>query len=347
MPNLIKAAIIGASGYTGCELIRLIQGHPEVEITALVANSNAGQPIDLIYPHLANYGLPDLISLQEISWKEVDVAFCCLPHGTSQEVIAGIPHDIKIIDLSADFRIFDTEIYAKWYGGEHRAPELQENAVYGLTELFQDEIKNARLVACPGCYPTSALLPLAPLMEAGAIQPGSVIIDSKSGVSGAGRSVKQSTLFCEVNEGVEAYNTCNHRHIPEIEQLLSWKAGTDVHVHFSPHIVPMSRGILSTIYVQPAQGHNVESIRQTLEHFYQSSSFVHITPVQHIPYTRKVTGSNRAFIGICAGRTEDTVVLVSVIDNLIKGASGQALQNMNIMFGLDETIGLEYIPVFP
>ncbi len=343
----INATIIGASGYTGAELVRLLSSHAEVNIVSLVAESNAGKPMGSIYPHLNIYNLPDLITLTQVNWKDIHVAFCCLPHATSQEVILQIPEHVKVIDLSADFRLFDIEEYAKWYGHTHQAPELQKEAVYGLSEHARDAIRKARIVACPGCYPTSASLPLVPLLKAGLIEAEGIIIDSKSGITGAGRSAKVDNLFAEINEGVKAYGVCNHRHIAEMEQTFSNVVGKQVYVHFTPQVVPMNRGILSNVYVKPKKGVTAEKIRETLVNCYKDEPFVFVLNEGQYPSTRHVQGTNANIIAVSKGRTDDVVVLTSVIDNLVKGASGQAVQNMNIMFGLKETLGLEQLPVYP
>ncbi len=343
----INAAIIGASGYTGAELVRLLSSHTEVKITTLVAESNAGKKVGDIYPHLAIYNLPKLIKLTEVNWSELDVAFCCLPHATSQEIILNIPKHIKVIDLSADFRLFDVEIYAKWYGGEHKAPELQKEAVYGLSEHAREEIKRARIVACPGCYPTSASLPLVPLLKAKLIELDQIIVDSKSGITGAGRSAKVDNLFAEINEGTKAYGVCNHRHIAEMEQTFSNISGEEIFVHFTPQVVPMNRGILSNVYVRPKTGVKADDIRKCLAEAYKDEPFVFVMEEGQYPSTRHVQGTNANLITVSKGRTENIVVITSVIDNLVKGASGQAVQNMNIMFGFDETLGLKQLSVYP
>lgn len=343
----INAAIIGASGYTGAELVRLLSSHAEVKITSLVAESNAGKKVGDIYPHLAIYNLPNLVKLTEVNWDELDVAFCCLPHATSQEIILNIPKHIKVIDLSADFRLFDVETYAKWYGGEHKAPELQKEAVYGLSEHAREEIRKARIVACPGCYPTSASLPLVPLLKAKLIELDQIIVDSKSGITGAGRSAKVDNLFAEINEGTKAYGVCNHRHIAEMEQTFSNIAGEDIFVHFTPQVVPMNRGILSNVYVRPKTGVKADDIRKCLSEAYKNEPFVFVMEEGQYPSTRHVQGTNANLMTVSKGRTENIVVITSVIDNLVKGASGQAVQNMNIMFGFDETLGLQQLPVYP
>ncbi len=343
----IRVSIVGASGYTGAELIRILHNHPKAEIVSLIAEKNAGQPIADIYTHLRPFKLPDLIKIEEANWKNVDVVFCCLPHATSQEVIKNLPKHLKIIDLSADFRLTDAAVYKEWYGHAHQAPKLQKEAVYGLCELFRNDIKKARLIANPGCYPTTAIVPLFPLLEAGLIESSDIIIDSKSGTSGAGRSAKQDILFCEVNDGFKAYGVCKHRHMPEIEQELSIAAGKNIKVHFSPQLVAMNRGILSTIYVKPKKGKKIADLRKILEKKYKNEAFVHVLPNGQLPSTRDVYTTNQCIIGLTEGRTPDRIVIVSVIDNLVKGASGQAVQNMNIIFGIDETTGLDFCPVFP
>lgn len=342
----VNVAVIGASGYTGSELIRLIYNHPAVMIKYLVAESSAGQAIGAIYPHLAPFDLPDVILSSEVDWNEVDIAFCCLPHGLSQALVAMLPSHIKVIDLSADFRIHDIATYETWYG-THHAPQLQKNAVYGLSEFYREDIASASLVACPGCYPTCASLPLLPLIEATLIEPDDIIIDAKSGFSGAGRSSKQANLYCEINENVRPYGINNHRHIPEIEQMLSHAAGKPVAVQFSPQVVPMSRGMIETIYVKLTAGTTLADLRQVLTARYEDEYFVTILPDGQLPSTRDVLGSNRCHIGIAAGRTSGSAVLISVIDNLVKGASGQAVQNLNIILGLPEQTALDLISVFP
>jgi len=347
MTKKINAAIIGASGYTGVELIRILLTHEHVEIKYLIAESNAGLPASEIYPHLSVFELPDLVRLSEADFSGVDVAFCCLPHATSQKIIKELPEHLKIIDLSADFRLKDVDVYEKWYGNEHAAIELQEDAVYGLTEIFREDVKNARIVACPGCYPTGATLPLVPLLKNNLIEGVDIIIDAKTGVTGAGRAAKQSFLFTEVNEGAKAYNVCKHRHIPEIEQTLSIASGNDIKVNFTPQLVPMSRGILSTIYVKIKDGVEVEQLRKSLNDSYSQEPFVNVLAKGKLPSTHDVYNTNMCNIAVVEGSTDNRAVIISVIDNLTKGSSGQAVQNIYIMFGLEETFGLKYIPVFP
>jgi len=341
-----RIAIIGASGYTGAELIRLLLLHPYAEIKVLTGDSQAGKPVGEVYPHLAFSGLPNLVPLSAVDYTDIDVVFCCLPHGTTQEVIAGLPSHVKIIDLSADFRLYDTKTYAKWYGHEHKAPDLQKEAVYGLTELYRDKIKSARLIANPGCYPTSAQLPLMPLLEHKLINADSIVIDAKSGVTGAGRSAKQANLFTEINDGMSAYGIGSHRHAPEIEQGLSQASGAEVIVSFTPHLIPMNRGILSTMYVTLAQGKTIETLKECLNKTYRDEPFVQVT--KNIPpSTHQVRGTNLCVMGVYADRVPGKAIIVSVIDNLVKGASGQALQNMNVMCGFPETTALMQTALFP
>lgn len=341
-----RISIIGASGYTGADLIRLLYNHPAVSIVSLIAESSAGQSASAVYPHLSGFDLPDLIHVSHAKWDNVDMVFCCLPHGMSQQIIATLPEHIIVIDLSADFRIHDIPLYEEWYG-KHHAPNLQHKAVYGLSEIYRQRIRKASLIACPGCYPTSVLLPLVPLLSHHVIEKDDIIIDAKSGATGAGRSAKQANLFCEVNENIKPYNISKHRHMPEIEQVLSKAAGAPLHIHFTPQLVPMNRGMLSTIYVKPSPGNNAAEIRNLLMECYQDEPFVQIVPAGHTPSTREVVGSNRCKIGVFESSTPDRVIIVSVIDNLIKGASGQAVQNMNIILGLPEYTALDVIPMFP
>lgn len=344
----LQIAIIGASGYTGAELIRILLNHKKVEIAALVANSNAGQKIEQLYPHLTHYNLPDVKKLEEIDFSKIDAVFGCLPHTTSQETFKKLipqnPH-LKIFDLSADFRLEDPADYQKWYEHEHIAKDLQPQAVYGLSEIHRNKIKKASLIACPGCYPTSALLPLIPLLENNLINTQDIIIDSKSGTSGAGRSIKQGNLFCEVNESVKAYSIGTHRHIGEIEQELGKAAKNKIEIDFTPHLLPISRGIISTIYVKINPKFSLQDIQNCLETKYADEPFVRL--IKGEPNIKDVVGTNFCVMTARQGRTSGRAVLVSVIDNLCKGASGQAVQNLNIVFGFDEKEGLELAPLFP
>ena len=340
-----RVGVLGASGYTGGELLRLLVRHGGFSVGLLTAERRAGQPLGAVFPHLDGAGFPDLVKLEDAAWNGLDAVFCCLPHGTTQEVVAALPGHLRVVDLSADFRLADPAVYAAWYGGPHRAVPLQAQAVYGLTELARHAVKDARLVANPGCYPTAAQLPLAPLLEDGLIESDDIIIDAKSGVSGAGREAKQTSLFAEVGEGVHAYGVAHHRHAPEIEQGLSAAAGTVVRVNFTPHLMPMNRGILATIYVRSRARADV--LRDALTRRYADEPFVRILPAGAAPATRHVRGSNHCLVGVFDDRIEGRVILISAIDNLVKGASGQAVQNMNLMHALPETTGLEQMPLFP
>ncbi len=347
MANKIRIGILGASGYTGGELIRLLSRHPGADIRFLTGDRAAGQALGAVFPHLAHLGLPKLIKIDDANWDDADLVFCGLPHGTTQEVIAKLPERLKVVDLSADFRLADIETYAKWYGHAHRAPELQKQAVYGLTEIERAAVKTARLVANPGCYPTSAQLPLIPLLEAKQVETDDIIIDAKSGMTGAGRAAKEEMLFSEVSEGIHAYGVAKHRHAPEIEQGLSKAAGRPVIVNFTAHLMPMNRGILASIYVRLAKGATAADLRATLQKRYQSEPFVRVVPEGVSPATRHVRGSNFVHIGVFADRVPGRAILLCAEDNLVKGASGQAVQNMNVMHGLPETLGLEQEALFP
>ena len=343
----IPVGIIGASGYTGADLVRLLAMHQHAEIRVVTANSHAGKTMAEVFPHLGGLSLPKLIETDAADWASVEAVFCCLPHGTSQEVIAALPSNIKIIDLSADFRLRNAVTYKDWYGHEHRALHLQSSAVYGLTEFHREEISSARLVACPGCYPTAALLALLPLIYGRAVDPDDVIIDAKSGATGAGRSLKEETLFCEVAEGIHPYGIARHRHAPEIEQEMSVAANKEVVVNFTPHLMPMNRGELLTIYARLAPSMSVEDARGLLVDRYADEQFVRVVDPGVVPSTRHIRGSNYCLIGIFADRVPGRIIIVSVLDNLDKWSSGQAIQNFNLMFGLEEKIGLEQQPLFP
>jgi N-acetyl-gamma-glutamyl-phosphate reductase len=347
MTKKVSIAILGASGYTGAELIRILLQHPHADIRVLTGDSQAGKDMGDVYPHLRFKWLPSLVTLEQACFKDIRLVFCCLPHGTTQPIIAKLPEHLKVIDLSADFRLADPELYAKWYGHPHQAVRLQQEAAYGLTELVRSELKNTRLVANPGCYPTTVLLPLMPLLEAKLIQPGGIVIDAKSGVTGAGRAAKQANLFTELNDGISAYGIASHRHCPEIEQGLSYSADTPVTVTFTPHLMPMNRGMLSTLYVKLAGKHTADDLRRALKRQYDSEPFVHVLPPGVAPTTHQVRGTNDCVIGVFADRVPGQAIIVSVIDNLVKGASGQAVQNMNVMFGFPETTGLNLTAVFP
>jgi N-acetyl-gamma-glutamyl-phosphate reductase len=349
--NRLRIAVVGASGYTGAELVRLLSEHPSVDIVAMTADRKAGEDFGAVFPHLAgaarSHALPSLQAVDAVDWQGVDVAFLGLPHGAAQPLAAAIPDRVRIIDLSPDFRFSDPGVYAQWYGQPHAAPDVQKQAVYGLTEWARDRIASARLVSCPGCYPTASLLPLLPLVESGLIDPDDIVIDAKSGVSGAGRAAKESSLFAEVAEGVHAYGVAAHRHAPEIEEQVSAAAGRPVVLNFTPHLMPMNRGILASIYVRLSGSSTADELRATLGERYSNEPFVQVLEPGLIPATRHVRGSNHSLIAVFADRVKGRAILLSVIDNLVKGAAGQAIQNMNIACGLPETAGLSQQPLFP
>ncbi|XP_047967586.1 probable N-acetyl-gamma-glutamyl-phosphate reductase, chloroplastic [Salvia hispanica] len=342
-----RIGVLGASGYTGSEIIRLLANHPNYQITLMTADRKAGQSIGSVFPHLVKQDLPDMVAVKDADFSNVDAVFCCLPHGTTQEIIKSLPSSLKIVDLSADFRLRDANEYEEWYGQPHKALELQKEAVYGLTEISRPEIESARLVANPGCYPTSIQLPLVPLIKANLIRVENIIIDAKSGVSGAGRGAKEANLYTEIAEGMHSYGVTRHRHVPEIEQGLSEAAKSKVTVSFTPHLMPMSRGMQSTIYVEMASGASIEDLRQHLRHVYENEEFVVLLEDGQVPHTRHVRGSNYCLMNVFADRIPGRAIIISVIDNLVKGASGQALQNLNLMMGIAEDTGLLSPPLFP
>lgn len=345
MMDRLRIAVLGASGYTGADLVRLAITHPRIEIAALAANAKAGQTMAAIWPHLAMYpALPALVRADEIDFSGIDAVFGCLPHAASAELLSGLP-DKRIIDLSADFRLKDAATYADWYGGAHPAPDLLADAVYGLTEFARDALPAARIVACPGCYPTAVLLALLPLVAAHAISADRITVNALSGVSGAGRSLKEANLFPEVAEAVHPYGIGRHRHMPEMEQELSIRAGREVTISFTPHLVPMNRGELVTCVVETA--HGPDYLREVLADAYAAEPFVHLLPAGVAPATRQVRGSNHVVMNVFADRVPGRAIVICAIDNLVKGSSGQAIQNFNLMFGLPETMGLEQAPLFP
>jgi N-acetyl-gamma-glutamyl-phosphate reductase len=351
MATKAKIGVLGASGYTGAELVRLLLRHPHVEIALLTADRRAGQEMRQVFPQFSPYALPKLTSIDGVDWKGagLDLAFCALPHGTTQKVIKDLlakAPKTKVVDLSADFRLADTAAYARWYGHDHHAPELQKEAVYGLVEVYRDKIKTARLVANPGCYTTCAQLPLVPLLRAKAIDPDEIVVDAKSGMTGAGRAAKEEMLFSEVSEGFHAYGVGRHRHMAELDQEFSLAAGREVIVSFTPHLVPMNRGILSTIYLRGRDA-SPEDLHAILLKSYRQEPFVHVLPFGAVPQTRHVRGSNMTFIGVAKDRVPGRAIVCSALDNLTKGASGQAVQNMNLMFGFPEAMALEQVALFP
>jgi N-acetyl-gamma-glutamyl-phosphate reductase len=343
MQQVFDIAILGASGYTGAELVRLLATHPGMRIVALAADRKAGQTMGGVFPHLRHLDLPRLVTIDAIDFADVELAFCALPHATSQEVIAKLPRTLKLVDLSADFRLRDPAVYEKWYGHPHQALELQAEAVYGLTEFYREKIRSARLVAGTGCNAATGMYALLPLLRARAIDPDDIIIDLATGVSGAGRSPKEGSLYAEVAEGYHAYNVAKHRHLAEFDQEFSAAAGQPVAVTFVPHLLPQNRGILATIYVRGI----AETVHATLSSAYADEPFVQVLPFGEAPATRHVRGSNFVHLGVIPDRTPGRVMVFSTLDNLAKGSSGQAIQNANLLLGLPETMGLMAAPLFP
>ncbi|KAB7648306.1 N-acetyl-gamma-glutamyl-phosphate reductase [Polymorphobacter fuscus] len=344
-PRPLRIAVLGASGYTGADLVRLALTHPRIEIAALSANAKAGQTMAQVWPHFAPYpDLPRLVAAEAIDYAGIDAVFGCLPHAASAALL-GTLKGPRIIDLSADFRLKDADVYASWYGGAHPAPQLLSGAVYGLTEFARDALPGAGLVACPGCYPTAVLLALLPLVGAGAVSPANITVNALSGVSGSGRSLKEANLFTEVAEAVHPYGIGAHRHMPEMEQQLAAAAGAPVTISFTPHLVPMNRGELVTCIVEATRP--IGDLRAILAARYAAEPFVHLLPEGVAPATRMVRGSNHVVVNVFADRIPGRAIVIAAIDNLVKGSSGQAMQNFNLMFGLPETMGLEAAPLFP
>ena len=339
-----KVAILGASGYTGAELIRLISTHGGIEIAALGANSKAGMEMGAVFPFLRHLDLPKLVTIEEISWDGIDLCFCALPHKTSQEVIAALPRDMKIVDLSADFRLRDPADYKTWYGNDHAAVEMQGEAVYGLTEFYREEIRGARLVAGTGCNAATGQFALRPLIAQKAIDLTDIILDLKCAVSGAGRSLKENLLHAELSEGCNAYAIGGtHRHLGEFDQEFSAIAGEPVRVQFTPHLIPANRGILATVYVKGTP----QRVHEVLAQAYADEPFLHVLPFGQAPSTHDVRGSNFCHIGVAGDRIPGRAIVIAALDNLTKGSSGQALQNANLMLGFEETRGLMLAPLFP
>jgi N-acetyl-gamma-glutamyl-phosphate reductase len=345
---MIRVGIYGGSGYTGLELMRILLRHPDVEVVGLTSRKFKGQPLSDTYPLFE--GLTDIAfidaSPEELSGM-ADVIFMATPHGEAMAVApAFIDAGKKVIDLSADFRLRDLGVFEKWYH-KHSAPSLAKAAVYGIPELYRDEIRKARLVANPGCYPTSAILGLAPALREKIIDPATIIIDSKSGVSGAGRDPVIGSLFCEVDEGFKAYKVNEHRHNPEIEQELSVLAGEEVKATFTPHLLPLNRGILSTMYATLKKTLSTAELIDLYKDFYKNEPFVRILRKGIYPNVSSVKGTNFCHVGLSVDARTNRVIILSAIDNLVKGASGQAVQNMNLMCGLREDTALEMIALFP
>lgn len=344
---MIRVGVLGATGYAGIETVRILTCHPEVKITKLISKSFAGKKISEVYPSLKN--ICDIecetLDVDDIA-KNCDVVFTALPHGASKTIIPEIYNrGIKIIDLSGDFRYDSKEVYEKWYGEPHSAPEILEKSVYGLCEIHRDKIKDATIVGNPGCYTTCSILALYPLLKSGVVKKDNIIIDAKSGVSGAGRTEKLPYSFCECTENMKAYKIATHRHTSEIEQELSHAAGEEVMVSFTPHLIPLKRGILSTCYANLEKDITDDEVYEVFAKFFENEHFVRVLKPGSLPETKNVAGSNFVEIGFKIDKRLKRIVVSSAIDNLFKGAAGQAVQNMNIMFGLNENTGIN-VPAF-
>ena len=344
---MIKVGIIGATGYAGSELVRLITQHPKAELVTMTSQSYAGQDYKEVY---SNYSHLDYVCeeehIEEMAEK-CDVIFLALPHGVaSKKINADILSKTKIIDLGADFRIQDVDVYEKWYT-THYSKDILPEAVYGLCEINRDKIKGKRIVANPGCYTSCSILSLYPLVKEGMIDLSSMIIDAKSGATGAGRGLSLGNHYCELNESVKAYKVASHRHTPEIEEQLSIAAGQDIVLNFTPHLIPMDRGILATCYATLNKKYTYEDIRKAYEKHYGNEHFIRLTKEGVFPETKWVKGSNFVDIGFTVDERTNRVIVIGALDNLFKGAAGQAVQNMNIIMGIEETTGIDYVPIFP
>ncbi len=341
--KFIPVSIIGGSGYTGGELIRLISGHPNFELIEIVANRSAGKLVEEVFPHLRHLNLSKFINFEDMNFSNAELIFCALPHATSQEIIKKIPAGIKIIDLSADFRLSDTNSYEKWYKTEHRAKDLQQHAVYGLSEFYRKEIEKAKIIACTGCNAAASLFPLLPLFKKKIIDISHLTINLGAGVSGAGRVAKENILHSEVSEGTKPYNVGRHRHLAELNQEFLKVQNKKIDITLIPHLLPQNRGVIVSIPLEC----KAKSIHKVLDDYYRNEAFIIILPLGNIPATQHVRGSNYCHIGVISDNNSERCVLFSAIDNLVKGSSGQAIQNANISFGLDETLGLMESPIFP
>ncbi len=339
-----SVAILGASGYTGAELVRIVATHPGLRVAALSADRKAGMTMAQVYPQLRHLDLPPLVRMEDIDFAGIDLVFAALPHGLSQALVRDLPDSVKVVDLGADFRLRDPAMYEKWYGAPHVATDLQKTAVYGLTEFYRDDIRAARLVAGTGCNAATVQFALRPLIEAGVIDLDEIICDLKNGISGAGRALKETMLFTERSHDVVGYSQGGkHRHLGEFDQEFSALAGRPVEIQFTPHLVPMSRGILASCYLRgdPAAIHAALAAR------YEDEPFIVTLPFGQLPGTGAVTGSNFCHIGVVGDRRPGRALVVATLDNLAKGSSGQAVQNANLMLGMPETDGLMLAPVFP
>ncbi|MBM6750688.1 N-acetyl-gamma-glutamyl-phosphate reductase [Mediterraneibacter glycyrrhizinilyticus] len=346
---MIKVGIIGATGYAGGELVRILTGHKEAEIKWYGSRSYIGKKYADVYRNMFQIVDAECMddNMEELA-SQVDVIFTATPQGLCASLVNGeILSKVKIIDLSADFRLKDVKVYEEWYKIEHKAPQFLEEAVYGLCEINREDVKKARLVANPGCYTTCSILTAYPLAREGLIDMSTMIIDAKSGTSGAGRGAKLPNLFCEVNENMKAYGVANHRHTPEIEEQLGYAAGEKVVLNFTPHLVPMNRGILATEYAKLTKEVSWEDVKAVYDRYYGNEKFVRVLGQDEYPETKWVEGSNYVDIGFKIDPRTNRIIMMGAIDNLVKGAAGQAVQNMNLMFGREESEGLDLVPMFP
>lgn len=346
---MIKVGIIGATGYAGSELVRILLGHKDVEIKWYGSRSYIDKKYASIYQNF--FQLVDANCMDdnmEVLADQVDVIFTATPQGLCASLVnEEILSKVKIIDLSADFRIKDVKVYEEWYKLEHKSPQFIEEAVYGLCEINREDVKKARLVANPGCYTTCSILTCYPLVKEGIIDPNTIIVDAKSGTSGAGRGAKVDNLFCEVNENMKAYGVATHRHTPEIEEQLGYACGEKITINFTPHLVPMNRGILATAYASPKKDVTYEEVKAIYDKYYADEKFVRVLEKDVCPQTKWVEGSNYVDVNFKIDPRTNRIIMMGAIDNLVKGAAGQAVQNMNLMFGLKESEGLELVPMFP
>ena len=345
----LRIAICGGSGYTGIELLRILSGHPQIKLTSVTSEKSAGKSVSSLFPHLQKYKDLTYEPLNKIELlKKADLFFLALPHGASQEAVNFFFENKKyVIDLSADYRLSDPKVYQEWYGLPHKYLATLKKAVFGLPEIYRTRIKKAKLIANPGCYPTSAILGLLPAIKGKLIDPSSLIIDSKSGTTGAGRKADLAVSFCEVNEGFKAYGIGTHRHTPEIEQELSFASGKKIRVNFTPHLLPVDRGILTTAYARLSKKTDTASVLNIYKKMYRDEPFVCVLDEGIFPNIKNVRGTNFCHIGLKVVQRTNTLIIVSAIDNLVKGASGQAVHNMNIMMGFEETTALESLALLP
>lgn len=346
---MLRVAICGASGYAGSELLRILASHPEVEVTAVTSEKSEGKKVKDLFPHLnqCNYLTYEHLDIEKILLK-ADLFFMALPHSASQEAVDFlVKNRKKVIDLSADYRLKDARVYEEWYKVPHRFEHTLKKAVYGLPELYRKKIRKSDLIANPGCYPTGAILGLYPAIKNRLISLDFTVIDSKSGTTGAGRQSDVSFSYCEVNEGLKAYGIARHRHTPEIEQELSFIAGRDIKVNFTPHLVPLDRGILTTIYARLRMGIDIKKVQRAYKALYDNEPFVRVLDEGKFPNVKTVRGTNMCEVGLSMNKRTGTLIVITAIDNLVKGASGQAVHNMNIMMGFDEKAGINTIALFP